>query len=318
MNKKKKQKVESASQAKIRIVNELYRPARKNFKRRRTIIRGLDDLWQIDLAEYQQYARINSGYRFILVVIDCFSKYVWTRPLKNKTADAVTDAVGDILNEGRTPENIQSDDGREFFNRKFKDLMQKHNINHYSTFSVKKAAIVERVIRTLKEKIHKQFNLRGTYRWLDIIPVITAAYNDTRHRTIKMKPKNVNGQNEEAVRKSVYSHIKVIPKRRYHVGDVVRLSKYKELFEKGYTPRWSTELFKVTKAQLTNPVTYLLTDMSGKPISGGFYEEELQKTSQPDIYLVEKILRKKGRKMYVKWLGLDKSHNSWISSTDIK
>lgn len=313
-----KKKKTKASESKSVIINELYKPARKNFKRRRTIIKGLDDLWQIDLAEFQPHARENKGCKYILVVIDCFSKFLWTRPLKSKHAEVVSEALSDIFSKGRVPQNIQSDDGKEFFNSKFKLLMEKFSINHYSTFSVKKAAIVERVIRTLKERLHKQFNLQGTHNWLDILPRITTAYNSTVHRTIKMKPKDVNLKNMGAVREFAYSNMKVAGKHKYEVGDVVRLSKHKELFEKGYTPRWSTELFVIAKVQVTNPVTYLLHDMNGHPISGGFYEEELQKTSQPDIYLVEKILRKKGSKMYVKWLGLDKSHNSWIDNSDVK
>lgn len=299
------------------VVDELYKPARKNFRRRRIIIKGLDDLWQIDLAEFTQYAKENKGYRFILVVIDCFSKYLWTRPLKSKSADEVSKAMADVLVK-RQPRNLQSDQGKEFYNTKFNQLMKKYNINHYSTYTVKKAAIAERVIRTLKEKLYKAFNIRGQYRWFDILQDITDAYNNTVHRTINMKPAEVTEKNENAVLKSSYSHVKQMQKIVFSVGDVVRISREKSVFEKGYTPRWSTELFKIVKVKLTNPTTYLLEDMLGNPISGCFYTEELQKTSHPDIYLVEKVLRRKGRKLYVKWLGLTKDHNSWIDSSDIK
>ena len=304
--------------AKELIVNELYKPARKNFRRRRTVIKGLDDLWQIDLAELPQYTRENSGFKYILVVIDCFSKFLWTRKLKTKSAEEVSKAMADVLSETRRPKNIQSDAGKEFYNVRFRAVIDKHAINHYSTFSVKKASMAERVIRTLKEKIYKNFNLRGSYRWTDVLQKITDAYNSTVHSTIKMKPRDVNESNEEAILHSTYSHIKVKNKPRFNTGDIVRISKEKALFEKGYTARWSTELFKIASIKLTNPIVYLLEDMQGEPISGSFYAEELQKTSSPDIYLVEKVLRKKGRKLYVKWLGLDKSHNSWIDSTDVK
>lgn len=88
------------------------------------------------------------------------------------------------------------------------------------------------------------------------------------------------------------------------------------MFDKGYTPNWSTELFKIVKIQLTNPATYLLEDMSGGPIRGSFYEHELQKAKHQDAYLVQKVLRRKRNKVYVKWLGFDKSHNSWIEKTN--
>lgn len=93
---------------------------------------------------------------------------------------------------------------------------------------------------------------------------------------------------------------------------MVRISKYKSLFSKGYTPNWSTELFLVDRVRTTVPPVYHLRDMEGVPIKGAFYEHELQKTKYPDVYLVEKVLKRKGDKVYVKWLGFDNSHNSWI------
>lgn len=89
------------------------------------------------------------------------------------------------------------------------------------------------------------------------------------------------------------------------------------LFEKGYTPNWSTELFKIRKINLTNPVTFLLEDSRGDPIKGVFYKWELLKTQHPDVYLVEKVIRRKGNKLLVKWLGLATNHNSWIDIKDI-
>lgn len=100
------------------------------------------------------------------------------------------------------------------------------------------------------------------------------------------------------------------------VGDFVRISKYKGCFEKGFTPNWSTEIFKIYKVQDTNPTTYLLEDARSRPILGAFYKEEIQKTNHPDIYLVEKVLKRKRNKVYVKWLGLPASENSWIDKTN--
>lgn len=310
------------SDVKKLIVEELYKPARKNFKRRRTIVKGLDDLWQIDLAELPQHARENKGHKFILVVIDCFSKYLWTRPLKSKSATEVTKAMTDVLMERRQPRHIQSDQGKEFYNSLFQNLMKKYKINHYSTYTVKKASMAERVIRTLKERIHKNFNLRGEYKWFDVLQDITQAYNSTVHSTTGLKPVEINKKNEMDVLKACYGIGKPIRRKvLFEEGQIVRISKEKALFEKGYTPRWSTELFKITKVlttTTTDPPTYLLEDLEGNPIRGCFYAEELQKTSHPDVYLVEKVLRKKGTKLYVRWLGLGKEHDSYIDVKDVK
>jgi hypothetical protein len=307
------------SDGKIKIVNELHRGARKNFIRRHTIIKGYKDLWQIDLAEVQQYADENDGYRYILVCINCYSKYVYTRAIKNKTGIEVTNAMKSIIKEASyTPNNLQSDQGKEFYNSLFQALIKKYNINHYSTYSTKKAAIVERVIRTLKIKLYKQFSARGTYKWLKILPIITSSYNNTKHRTIAMKPVDV----KEDTKINAYDYLKIIPrKRKFRLGDIVRISKYKTVFEKGYTASWSTELFKIVKANATNPPTYLLESIEGEPIKGCFYEAELQKTTSPNVYLVEKIVKRRKKnnidQIFVKWLGFPNQFNSWINKSDI-
>lgn len=306
------------SKEKIQLVNELHKPIRKNFKRRRTIIKGFDDLWQSDLCQLQQFMKNNKNYKYILVVIDCFSKYVWTKPLKTKTGVEVTESFETILKEakGRKPMNLQTDQGKEYYNTHFKTLLKKYTINHYSTFSITKAAICERVIRTLKEKLFKYFSLNGTYRWIDILPEIVHNYNNQRHSTTGFKPLEVKKSNEKQILNTAYRHLKVVAARKFRKGDLVRISKAKHVFEKGYTPNYTTEVFKIDRIKITDPTTYILKDLQDRPIRGSFYEAELQKTTQPDVYLVERILRRKEGKVYVKWLGFDNSHNSWIDDTN--
>jgi hypothetical protein len=302
------------------IVNEIHKPARRNFLRRRTILRGIDDLWQSDLIELTNYSRFNRGYKYILIVIDCFSKYIWTHPLKNKSGNEVTNAFEIILKSHphRIPKNLQTDNGKEYYNKTFNSLMKKYNINHYSTFSTMKASMAERVIRTIKEKLFKLFNLYGNYKWAHLIDSLTESYNNTKHRTIGMKPIEVNNKTvEEKLLNTVYSNLKVADRGKFKIGDIVRISKFKHMFNKGYTPNWTTEQFKIIKVQITNPVTYLLEDMQGNRIQGAFYQEELSKTALPGVYLVEKVLKKKGNQLFVSWLGFNKAHNSWIPKTNI-
>lgn len=309
----------SSSEAKQRIIDELYKPARKKFPRRKTVIKGLDDLWQADLIDISNFHKVNKSNKFILIIIDCFSKYLFVRPLKTKSAEEVTKAMSSIFEQTkRVPRNLQTDEGKEFFNNSFKKLMNQHNINHYHTFSPIKAAIVERVIRTIKEKLYKFFNLQGTYNWINHIDDIVQEYNSTIHSTTGHKPINVTKQKESILLKSVFNQPKIAGLNKFKIGDVVRISKYKHIFEKGYTPKWTTELFKVKKIKVTNPVTYLLEDMRGQPIMGGFYEKELQLTRAKDIYLIEKVVRKRGNKLFVKWLGFDNKFNSWINKSDVQ
>jgi len=301
------------------VVDELHKGARRNFSRRHVVVKGLNDLLQADLVEMIPYAKENKNYKYLLTVINAFSKFAWAVPLKTKTGLEVEEAIKSILSGMKTiPSNIQTDDGKEFFNKDFKHLVKKYGINHYSTYSGLKASIVERFNRTLKNKMWKQFSMQGNYKWLDILKPLVDKYNDTKHSTIKMKPNQVNRKNEKKLLKTVYSRIKIFNGAKFKMGDNVRISKNRHIFEKGYTPNWTTEVFSIRKVQITNPVTYLLEDYQQQPVKGGFYEYELQKVKYPDIYLVEKVLRRKGEKVYVKWLGFPSQHNSWIPVKDLK
>ena len=154
---------------------------------------------------------------------------------------------------------------------------------------------------------------------VSILSSLVEDYNDRKHRTIGMKPADVNKKNEVEVLKK-FSHqckIKKRKKQKFQVGDKVRVSKAKHIFEKGYTPNWSLEIFTVDRVGKTDPVMYYLKDYQDQPIAGGFYEQEIQKAKYPDVYLVEKVLKKRGNQMFVKWLGFDNSHNSWTNKKNL-
>lgn len=268
------------------IVNELHKPARRNFKRRSIIIKALNDLFQADLVEMIPYAHENKGYKYILVVINGFSKFIWTVPIKTKTGVEVTKEMSKILKPPNIPKNLQTDDGKEFFNKHFTELMKKLKINHYSTFSGIKGAMVERVNRTLKSKMWKVFTLTGNHKWLQLLPKVTAEYNNTVHSKIKMKPADVTKRKEKDILKSSFNKIKVAHiKNKFKVGDYVRISKYRSIFDKSYTRNWSSEVFLIRNVKFTNPTTYQIEDMNGEVIIGSFYEFELQKTRHPFLQL---------------------------------
>lgn len=313
----KTQIMSAVSNIKHQIVEEIHRPARINFKRRRVILKSLNDLFQADLVEMIPYSKENKGYKYILVVINCFSKFVWALPLKNKTGVEVSRMMEKILKK-QTPKNLQTDAGLEFFNKDFKKLMQKYNINHYNVFSELKAAIVERVNRTLKGMMWKEFSYQGNYKWLSLLPKIVEIYNGKKHRTIGMKPKDVSKKDEKHLLETVYNHIKRVgSNRKFKIGDYVRISKLRGIFDKKFKPNWSYEIFRVKKVQLTNPITYLLSDDHDKDILGGFYAQQLQKVKYPEAFLVEKVIKRKGDKIFVKWMGFDNKHNSWIKKDKV-
>ena len=162
----------------------MHKYARKNFKRRRVIVKGLNDLFQIDLVDGQKFAKFNNGYKFLLTCIDCFSKYAFVKCLKSKKTIEVSQAMEEILKE-QVPANIQADQGGEFVSNTFKKLMEKYNINFYWTYSGMKAQICERFNRSLRELMFKEFSRRGSYRYVDFLDQIVQYYNNRWHRTIK-------------------------------------------------------------------------------------------------------------------------------------
>lgn len=299
------------------VVDEIHRQARNKFVRRSVIQIGINDTIQIDLVEMIPYSTQNWGYKYLLTAIDIFSKKAYARPLKNKTGSEVVKAMSSIIQEiGTKPKNIHSDQGKEFFNKDFKKLMERHKINFYNTFTHLKASICERFNRTLKAKMWKMFSLNGNYKWVKELPELIKNYNNSFHRTIKMRPTEVTKEHEQHLLNSVYKNVITKPKNRFKVGDHVRITKYKGVFKKGYQPNWSTEIFIVVQVHATSPITYSIKDLTDTLILGTFYEPELQKVKYKDIYLVEKVVKKKGDKELVKWLGFDDSHNSWISKND--
>ena len=250
----------------------LHKRTRKP-KFRRTLVFKPRDLWQIDLLDMQKYSKENDEYRYICVIIDCFSRYVWVKPLKNKTGKATVKALALLLMNER-PKLIQADQGTEFFNRDVKRMLEAFGPKLYHTYTDKKAAIVERVQRTLRGRLGRLFTKRGNLKWIDKIDDIVTAYNNTHHSSIKMKPADVD---EEHIANIFFNSLPNLKKTiKFSNGDRVRILIKKNQFAKEFEKSWSEEIFKIKRIQNTNPITYLIEDLDGEDIIGGFYTEELQ------------------------------------------
>ena len=146
--------------------------------------------------------------------------------------------------------------------------------------------------------------------------MIVNEYNNAYHITKKMKQVNVK-DNTFIDSIELHSSKEVNDKDpKFKVGDHVRISKYKNIFAKGYTPNWSEEVFVIKKVKNTVPWTYFINDLNGDEIIATFYEKEPQKTNQQE-FRIEKVIKKKGDKLYVKWKRYDSSFNSWIDKKDL-
>ena len=276
------------------LAEELHKPIIKNFKRRKVYSSFKDNIWGVDLADMQLLSKYNKGIRYLLCVVDLFSRYAWVIPLKNKKGESIVEGFKKILDDSnRKPNKIWVDHGSEFYNNKFKSFLKK-NIEMYSTYNEGKSVVAERFIKTLKNKIYKHMTTIGKNVYFNVLDNIVDKYNNNFRNSIKMKLKDVK---DDSFVEYFEESNKTDPK--FKVSDNVRISKYKNIFAKGYTPNWSEEVFVVNKVQNTVPWTYLINDLNGEEIKGSFYEKELQKTDQKE-FGIEKVIKKKGNKLYVK------------------
>ena len=281
-------------------------------KKRKVYSSFKDNIWGVDLTDMQLISKHNKGIRYLLCLIDLFSKYAWVVPLKDKKGVSIVNAFQKILDSSKgKPNKIWVDQGNEFCNNAFKKFLNDNDISMYSTYNEGKSVVAERFIKTLKNKINKHMTAISKNVYFDVLDDTVDEYNNTYHKTIKMKPVDVKSDsfakyNEESNEKD--------PK--FKVGDHVRISKFKNVFAKGYTPNWSEEIFVVKKIKNTVPRTYVINDLNGEEIVESFYEKELQVTNQKE-FRVEKVIKKKGNKLYVKWKGYKNSFNSWIDKKDL-
>ena len=220
----------------------------------------------------------------------------------------MVNAFQKIFSKKRKPNKIWVDQGSKFYNQSFKDFLKINNIEMYSTFNEGESVVAERFIRTLKNKIYKHMITISKNVYFNVLDNIVNRYNNTVHRSIKMK--SANGSyaeyNKESNKKS--------PK--FKVNDHVRISKYKNIFAKGCVPSWSEEVVVLSKIKNTVPWGYVINDLNGEEIKRSFYEKELRKTNQKE-FRIEKIIKRKGDRLYVIWKEYDNSFNSWINKKDI-
>lgn len=304
----------------------LHRQAKKKYPTRQYIVHDVDEQWQADLADVSSTSDENRGHKFILTVIDIFSRYAWARPLKNKSGKEVAAAFKDIFKEKRIPRRIQTDQGKEFENREVRRLFDEHDIELFSVKSAYKAAIVERFNRTLKRKLWQQFTMNLNQKWLNLLQKTISSYNNSVHRTIGCKPINVTGDKVSDIREKIFNKRRKQSqeKIKIKVGDQVRISKVKSIFEKGYLANWTEEIFTVHSINRKyHPVTFKLKDYRNEIIEGSFYQHEIQKVvHEDDSFIVEKIIRSQKRNgeqwSLVKWRGYPSTMNSWVRKADIR
>ena len=170
-------------------INEIYsKPPKKNYETNKTLLKSIDETWSADLLDMIDYGvKNNKGYRYILTVIDNFSKFGWTFPLRNKNANTITEAFADIITK-RKPKLLETDDGKEFTNKMFNEFLKLNDIKRYSRYTSKGAVFAERFNRTIRDLLKKPVFEKGNANWIDELQSITNIYNNKIHSSTKMTP----------------------------------------------------------------------------------------------------------------------------------
>lgn len=267
-------------------VYTLHKQRRVRFPRIKYHSMNIDDVWSIDLMDMQNISKYNYRQKYILAVIDNFSRFAWCIPIKDKTADSVLKAFEKLFDKTkRRPLNIVSDQGKEFVSKRFKLFLQKHSINFYTANDpATKASICERFIRSIKSIIYRFFTHYNTKKYINVLDQLVDIYNAREHRSIGCAPNEVEENNVLSVwnymNRKTNKNIFNERKPKFTVGTLVRISNPKQSFEKGYTKKWSNEAFLVQKVILSYPHTYRISAIDGTNINSLFYEEELQEIEQ--------------------------------------
>jgi len=305
-------------------------PQLRKIKRyRRVVTKRPNYLWQIDLLVFttERYTRVNSGYKYILCCIDTFSKVLQTWALKTKSAEEVYEALRDtIIASDPRVEKIQTDQGLEFFNNRFKTFLQNEGVNLYHSWTDKKASIVERCQRTIRNRLGKYWERTGSLRWVDVLPQITESYNNSFHRTIGMTPNEVTNEPDQTrlIIKRIYPKPRrgdpgyveykqrqlknnltaKAAKKKIKVGDFVRVLTDRKTFPKESDKNFSNEIFRVSEIRDVlalgftsydeDPITFKIERLRGARIPIGRARE--RKSINGSFYLreLQKVTRHVG------------------------
>ena len=270
-------------------INEVYsKPHKKKCPTNKTDVYFIDNIWSLDILDSKDYGPENNrNFRYVLIVIDKFTKYGFTTPLKNKNAQTIKDSFENILmSSKRKPGLIESDRGKEFYNNIFQDFLNKNNIKLYSRNSSYCAVFAARFNLTIRDLLKKIVFERGDANWTDVLPTITKQYNNRAHSSTKLSPKDASlKKNEGFVCKNLLDKRKK-KKPKYEIGDLVRTADLKKTFSKGNTTNWSYKLYKITEIINDTMPSYKIDNLKER------YNESLLKKTELTLKKNKDVVKK--------------------------
>ena len=312
-----------------------FKSAKKKFQRPRVIVSDKDQQWDADTLNMSYYKDSNDGYAYILVCIDVFTRYLFTRPLRNLRGIKIKESLEDIFKYNEPPKSIRTDRGSEFVNTQVREYLQSKNINHFLTNNEIKTSHAERVIRTIRLRIARMMKARHDFNWVKHLQSITSAYNLSKHRSINCSPLEAMCtvpksklwhwqylRNDAATKTGPNSFYK------FHLTDRVRVSYLATTFDRAYDERWSKVIYTITGRRMDQGFQkYKLKSWNNDPVFGEFYKEELQKVAgvEDAEYEIERVMKQRmvgprnarRREILVKWMGWPETYNSWIPEEDL-
>ena len=289
------------------------------------------ELVQADLIDIQSIHTTNDNVKYLLVIIDVFSRKIWVYPLKRKNSGSMMEALRAWQQDiDRLPEVFSTDHGTEFFNRPVQNFFASNNVDQQLAVGTSKAAIAERVNKTLQILIYKYLTDKETLRYIDVLPQLVETYNNRKHRALayQFSPNEADlPRNEPEVLGIHRARIQKVKRKKpkFKVGDIVRVktdSRVIDTAKRAYAEQFRGEYFTIFRVntRLPIPLYYLRSNNTNEEIRGGFYAEELQRV-QGNVYKIEAVLRRRVRRRrreaLVKWKYFGPEHNSWIPERDL-
>ena len=300
--------------------NELNKPTIQKFERQKIIVNHINEIHSTDLVDMTQYSKMNKGYKYIFTNIGVFSKIAYAYPIESKKIQDIKPCFQKIFKNNK-PKFIWSDKEPAFSSKEIQQFFKDNNVKIYHTTSHLKADVIERFSRSLRQLMMKEFVKNNNTVYYNILPKLIKVYNNNRyHSTIKMKPIEVNKNNEKYIKENIYTYNKASKIPKFKINDLVRISLItRKTFDKpSGNIKWTEELFKIYSINKSNVITYKIKDLNDNVIEGIFYERELQKTKNTsEIYIIEKIIKKNKNKYLVKWRNYSNDFNSWINKDNV-
>jgi Integrase core domain/Chromo (CHRromatin Organisation MOdifier) domain len=303
-----------------------HKEGKKNKEFNPFFVYKANEMWQADLMYLPDYKEESQGYKYLLCVLDVFSRKLYIRKLKKKDTNTITQKFDSIHKEiNTTPEKIVVDKGSEFKSEIFQQYCDFYGVKLIFTYNETKAAHVERAQRSFQNILYRMMEEHQSKDFLKFLDDTLHIYNNRKNRTTGLSPnKAFMGENHDIVSVNLekfYSSKKKSRKiPRFKKGDYVRIKENKQAFSRGYHPHFTEEIFKIKNVLMNLPIPrYIITNYTGEEeIKGTFYEKELTLVNL-ETFKIEKILKKKrvkGKTLYfVKWLGYPSSQNSWVESS---